>query len=204
MKLRGRIARRDSGVADRAWPQRDARTESSIPVLVIERQDAIGGVMRCSYPKSAENAVGRCVSVEIERMIRSGSCLDGSSPFGGWATREDLNDSCYRVRPVEHAGGAAHDLNPVEVVGGEMAEIEKPSRRVNGHAVDQDLGVATFASAQEKRSHGPVRSTLHDRSTGYFAQRIGNSSDPARPKIVTGDYGYRLSQRIRWTRHLRT
>src|SRR2546423_14383453 len=113
VKLRRGVPRGNSGVAECAPPERNARAQGDIAVLVIERQDAVGGVTPCSYCESAQTTGGRRIGVDIQRMIRPTPRAYGSAPFAPSASRKDLNDPAHSVGTVEDAGRAADGLDPI-------------------------------------------------------------------------------------------
>ena len=89
------------------------------------------------------------------------------------AAREQLDDAGHRVGSVERGIGAAHELDAIEVLRGDVAEIERAARLVQRNAVEQHLGVVALAAADEERRHRAETAGAHDRRPRRVAQEIG-------------------------------
>ena len=60
------VAGRETCVPDGAVSERDARAERPIPVLVVERQDSISGMMGAANGETGDPARRGSISVDVE------------------------------------------------------------------------------------------------------------------------------------------
>ena len=97
---------------------------------------------------------------------------------------EDLDHPRERVGTVEHARRTAHHLDPFHIVEGQRVEVERASRLVHRHPVDQHLHVVALAPPEEERGLAPERPAAHDRRAGHFTERIRERAHAARAERV--------------------
>ncbi len=64
-------------------------------------------------------------------------------------SREDLNHTSHCVRAIQHAGRSSYDLDAIDVVRGEIGEVDGAPRIVHHHAVDEHLRIVALTTAQE-------------------------------------------------------
>ena len=107
--------------------------------------------------------------------------------------REDLNHSCKRARSVDCALRPAHDLDPVDIVRGEVGKIECALQTlINRNAVEQNLRVFAAQSTHEHRGQLAGRPGLHHGQARHFAQRIAHALDLFLLEVFRGDHASRL------------
>src|SRR5882757_7563567 len=68
------------------------------------------------------------------------------------AMREELDDAGNGVAAVNSAFRATHNFDLVNVFGGDAGEIHHAAGRIDGRAVDEDLGEVGIAAVEENRS----------------------------------------------------
>jgi len=192
VELGGGVSRGDSCVPCRALSESQRGAQCSVSVLVVEGNDAVGGMMRGANRESSQRAGAHRVAVEVEGVVRAASRTERCTALFRAPPRENLHDARHRVGAVENAGGASHNLDTINVVRSEMAEIEKATRRIHRHSIDEHLGVATFATAQEERCHRTIGAALNERCAGDFAKRVRHSDNASRAQIVAGKDGHGL------------
>ena len=78
----------------------------------------------------------------------------------------------HRIRSEQRRVGAANDLDPIEILGGQVVEIERAARLVERHAVEQDLVVVAFAAAHEQRRHGAGAAVADQHRAGRRHQQV--------------------------------
>src|SRR5688572_27857566 len=98
---------------------------------------------------------------------------------------------------MQDARWAANDLDSIDVVGGEMTEIEEAARRVNGYSVDQHLRITALPAAQEQRRHRPKRSGLNNRGSRNLTESVGHPGHSPLPQVVTQNHRNCLGERAR-------
>src|SRR5204863_9422857 len=103
-------------------------------------------------------------------MIAANASAERGARLATGSAREYLHDSRHGIRSVKNAGRAAHDLDAIDVIGGQVAEIEVPAGGVHWHAIDKHFGVAALAPTQEERCERAERSALHKCRARHFAQ----------------------------------
>src|SRR5205085_1736179 len=89
-----------------------------------------------------------------------------------------------RVRAVEAAGRAAHDLDAVELEGKQRPQVVLAARLVDGHAVHEDAREVGFAPAHEERALQAESAVAGDGDAGdLFQQREDGRGLPLRDAI---------------------
>ncbi len=174
-----RVAHRKSEFGRIVRPQVDQRARGGIPVVVVERVGAVGRKAAHRYgvspgartPGEAGLQVGGAVAPRAEAAVHSRL----AAAFAG----EDLDDAAHGVRPVEHARGPPHHLDPLDVVRAEVRQVDGAARLIDRHAVDQHLHVIALAAAHEQRRFSPPRAALHDaepRQAGHGIRYATNAA----------------------------
>ena len=102
--------------------------------------------------------------------------------------REDLDHAGHRIRPVQHAAGSAHDLDPIHIVGRERCEIQAAARTIQRHAVQQDLRVIALAPAQKQRRLAAEASRLDHGRAGDAPQGLPDRADALRPQVFPAQH----------------
>ena len=118
--------------------------------------------------------------------------------------REDLNYSGERARSVECALRPPHNLDPVDVVGGNVGEVHSASQTlVDRNAVEQHLRVFTWQPAHENGSQLTGGSSLHHGQPRHFAERIAtrwicfcSKSCEVTTLTLAGDWSSGMSVRV--------
>ena len=90
---------------------------------------------------------------------------------GGGAPRLQAHDARERVGPVEAAGRAAHDLDPLQLEGQRGAEVVGAARLVDRHAVDHHARVARLAAADEHGALLPRLAAARRRDARHVLQQ---------------------------------
>ena len=113
-------------------------------------------MVRAADREPAVSVGAGSVTVDVKRMIRASPRAYRRTVLRATASCKYLHDACRRVGPVQHAGRTSHDLDSLDVVGGEVAEIEIAAGRVHCNAIDENFGVTAFTTAQKERSERAV------------------------------------------------
>ncbi len=71
------------------------------------------------------------------------------------AAGEELDHSRHGIAPVQDTRRPPHDLDALQVVGGDGAKVDRTSRVVHRNAVDEDLHVVALPTADEERALRP-------------------------------------------------
>ena len=90
------------------------------------------------------------------------------------ALADDLDDARHRVAAEERRLRAADHFDTLHEVRGQVAEIERAARLVQGNAVEQHLVVAALAAAHEERRHIAEAARSHDRDARRRAQELAD------------------------------
>ena len=88
--------------------------------------------------------------------------------------REQLDHAPHRVGAEQGGVGAAHDLDAVQVLGRQVAEIEAAAGLVERHAVEQHLVVVALAAANEERRQRAGRAAPNHHGAGRRHQHVGD------------------------------
>ena len=134
-----------------------------------------------SHTRAAEHGTGPLASLaESNGITWPDAALRGehyarrSSPLFG----EDLNDTCKRTRAVNRALRPAHNLDPVDIVRGEVGKIKCALQAlIDRNAVEQNLRVFAAKSAGKDRRQLAGHSGLHYGQPRHFAQSIADALD---------------------------
>ncbi len=104
------------------------------------------------------------------------------------APGEKLDRPGERARAVERALRTALDLDAAEAVAGQVGEVELPGEAlVDGHAVDEHLGMAAFQAAREHAGQLPGRAGLRHADARHRAQGVGDAVGLALGHLLGGD-----------------
>ena len=103
--------------------------------------------------------------------------------------RDHLDDAGHGVRAEQRRVRAAHDLQALEILCGQIAEIEGAARLVQRDPVEQDLVVAALAAADEQRREGAGASAADDGRPRHVAQQIGDERRLPDLQILGGERG---------------
>src|SRR5690242_15340857 len=152
MEFGGGVPCGDSRLTNIATTQTDRATQGAVAIFVVERQHAIGGMLPPAERIVRPVCRTESLEVSIECAIRAAARGERRGGPSCTAAREDLYDTAHRVCAIKHTGGAADDLDAVDVVRREMTEVERTTDRVNRNTVDQYFRVATLPTAKKERS----------------------------------------------------
>ncbi len=113
------------------------------------------------------------------------------------APRDDVDHAAHRIGAVEAAHGPANDLDALDVVGGEVGEIELAVGGVVGlDAVDQDQRVVALGTADAHLRDIAETAAAAHRDAGQAAQRLGRVADLPRAQLLAGDDRHRVADRV--------
>src|SRR5438046_9475020 len=117
-------------------------------------------------------------------MIAANPSAERGARLATGSAREYLHDSRHGIRSVENAGRPAHDLDAIDIIGGQVAEIEVPAGGVHWHAIDKHFGVAALAPPQEEGCERAGSSALLMCRERHFMQCVGHERHEARSMVV--------------------
>ncbi len=170
----------------------------------VERQCGVGElVVHALVVRAQARGAKRVVELARRASHRRGAVpcverpgLDGGRPVRmriHWvgAFREELDHTRHRIRSVERRKRAAHDFDAIQVVGREVAEVERAARLVDRNAVDHHLVVVALAAADEERRHAAGRARANDHRARRRAQKIRDERLAPRLEILGGKHGRR-------------
>ena len=113
--------------------------------------------------------------------------------LSGSASGDDVDDAGQGVRSVKRALGPAQDLDPLDVVEGQVGQVERARgihRVVEGDAVEEDQDVLGIGAAQKDRGSG-ARAAVAD---GGDSEPVLDGVQDARPagpvEIPAGEDGH--------------
>ena len=129
------------------------------------------------------------MTADITRFATAAPRSNFSTAVRTRRARKQLYDAAHRVGAIEHAGRPAHDLDPVEIVGRQVGQVDASAGQVERHTVEQHLDVIARAAAEEERGDGSVRTGLHDRDAGNLTQGIEYEVEAPSSKIVAAKHG---------------
>ena len=103
------------------------------------------------------------------------------------AMGEELDDAGDGVAAVDGAFGASDDLDFGDIFGGEAGEIHAAAGRINGCAVDKNLGEIGIAAVQKYRSAAAERPGAINGDAGRKLQELGQRDGLAVVNRFAGD-----------------
>src|SRR5678815_4408005 len=127
--------------------ERQASARNLIPEVVVEWQKSVGLPARCAKRVANPRIATRDAAFTLDGAERSPANVGESANRTGAASREELDHAGHGVGPIRDARGSANDLDAIEVVGGERGEVERATRVVDWHTIDENLDVIAFAAA---------------------------------------------------------
>jgi len=114
------------------------------------------------------------------------------------ASGEQLDHAPHRIGPEEGGIRAAHDLDALQVLGRQVAEIERAARLVERYSVEQHLVVIALATAHEERRQRARRAAANDHGAWRLCQEIGEERRLAPLEIVLSKDRYARADLARW------
>src|SRR2546428_12475066 len=120
------IAQRERGVRARVGTEPHAATHDFVPILVVERVQAVARKARHSDAVSGARAACGERRVERAAAVRPDAPGHGSARRPPTVPGEDLHDAGHGIGSVQYAGRSPHDLDAFHVVGGEIGKSYAP------------------------------------------------------------------------------
>src|SRR5206468_110212 len=153
---------------------------------VVSREMAeVERTARCIYRHSVDQHFGVAAFPATEEERRQSTERTALNERGAWdfaqRVRQPSNAACAQI---VRSGRSSHDLDTIDVVSREMAEVERTARCIYRHSVDQHFGVAAFPATEEERRQSTERTALNERGAWDFAQRVRQPSNAACAQIV--------------------
>ena len=173
------VAAGDPQVGAPTPARRERRVQPLVPIGVVERKDAIGEMaIALQCPRDVADAA---VPPEREPLGAIVPRADfHARPRPGAPAGEELNDAGDRLRAIQHAGGAAHDLDAFDRIERDAPEVKDAARLVDGHAVHEHAHVIRLPATQEERDLRARTLRARHREARDTPQRIGHVRDPLR------------------------
>lgn len=129
-------------------------------------------------------------------LARGAAALGGraAAPLAARLARDDVHDAAERLRSVQHRQGAAHDLDPLDVLDPDpvVLEVRVADDTVAGAdpaAVDEEQGVPTVQPAQADHLAPADRASLQ-RHPGLAANRFEHVVGAALLDVAPRDDGH--------------
>jgi hypothetical protein len=181
------IPRSDAEI--RVCIERDVHGAASDAVVhrVVDRVDALRVVARHTEREVTVGERPEHGGVRVRRAVAATSRRDDGTRQSARATGEDLDHARDGVRAVQHARGAAHDFDALDVVGGQGAEIHRTTGIVHRDAVDQHFHVLALAAAQKERRVAAERAGAREAHARKRFQGGGERRDPTQAQLLAGD-----------------
>src|SRR5687767_8857058 len=153
-------------------------------MLIVECKRSIGRGVGTAQPVRSRARVAVNRRFSLPRRASAAACTECEARHGASSARENLHDPRYCLGPVENAGRPANDLDAIDVVRGEIRQIDCSARLVDRDAIDQYLEIVALAAAQEHRGNRPGGATPDDAHARDLAQGIGNEADASLTKVA--------------------
>ena len=161
------VAIRETHIRARIRSDRRARAHHGVAVLIVVGIQAVGRESGDAHRVAGDRRSAGQIDRSVQRGV--GSRLQLRAHAGRLTltrAREDLHDARHRIGAVQHADRAAHDLDPVHVIGRQMGKIDPAARLIERHTVQEHLHVIALAAAHEQRRLPTDAASLHDVDTG--------------------------------------
>ena len=117
--------------------------------------------------------------------------FDTPGTRAGSLPRDDVDDTAYGLGAVERALRTSHDLDPVDLVRGDLdaGHVVRTCRRgVHLDPVDEKQRVTGVGAAEKKLRDRPGRPAAHDVDSGGELQHIDEPASTTGGDLVAPDY----------------
>ena len=192
--IREAARERDAGVRVGLGPHPPAR--HGVAIVVVEVVDPVGRPARHCRRPAHRVAAAECVGLPAKRAVGARLSVRTHRGASSAVPRHDLDHTGDRIRSVQDAARAADDLDPVDVVGGQIGEVVSATRLIDRHAVDQDLHVVALPAAEKERRLRTEPASLHHLRAGHLPERVSHRANPLRAKIVAAKHRHGNAHRV--------
>ncbi len=157
--------------------------ESVVLTLAIRLEVGTGGRVIESTQKAADLRA----TARAGKTAAFGKKIEGRDARGS-LVREELNDAGHGITAVQGAFRAVDDLYFIDVIEGEIREIDKTAWVVERRAIDKNFCVIRIAAIEEESGQATNRAGASDADARLRVEKIGERDALALVDLLARDF----------------